>query len=249
MDRSRIRLLMLTLAVAVLPAALVSGCGGTSDESSASSDGGGGNLTLVAYSTPEEAYKELIPAFNKTREGKGVGFDQSYASSGEQSRARRGRAAGRRRGVLARAGHDAPGRGRARRRELEPERVRRLRDRVGRGVHGPQGQSEEHPDLGRPDQGGRRGARAEPVHLRRREVEHHGRLRRAARAGQVAPGGQGLHRAALRARVRARQERPRVAADVLEREGRRAARLRERGDPRAAAGRGARLHRPRRRRS
>jgi sulfate/thiosulfate transport system substrate-binding protein len=87
MDRGRIRLLILTLAVAVLPAALVAGCGGTSAESSASSDGGGGNLTLVAYSTPEEAYRELIPAFNETREGRGVSFDQSYASSGEQSRA------------------------------------------------------------------------------------------------------------------------------------------------------------------
>ena len=87
MHRIRIRLLTLTLAIAVLPAALATGCGGTSDESSASSDGGGGNLTLVAYSTPEEAYRELIPAFNKTSEGKGVGFDQSYAASGEQSRA------------------------------------------------------------------------------------------------------------------------------------------------------------------
>ena len=88
MDRSRIRLLTLTLAIAALPAALVAGCGGTSAESSASGDGGGGGkLTLVAYSTPEEAYRELIPAFNKTSEGKGVGFDQSYAASGEQSRA------------------------------------------------------------------------------------------------------------------------------------------------------------------
>jgi sulfate/thiosulfate transport system substrate-binding protein len=87
MDRIRIRLLTLTLAIGVLPAALAAGCGGTSDESSASSDGGGGNLTLVAYSTPEEAYRELIPAFNKTSQGKGVGFDQSYAASGEQSRA------------------------------------------------------------------------------------------------------------------------------------------------------------------
>jgi sulfate/thiosulfate-binding protein len=87
MSRIRIRLLMLTVAIAVLPAALAAGCGGTSDESSASGDGGGGNLTLVAYSTPEEAYRELIPAFNKTSEGNGVGFDQSYASSGEQSRA------------------------------------------------------------------------------------------------------------------------------------------------------------------
>jgi sulfate/thiosulfate-binding protein len=86
MDRVRIRLLLLTLAVAALPAALMAGCGGTSDESSASSDGGG-KLTLVAYSTPEEAYRELIPAFNKTPAGKGVGFEQSYAASGEQSRA------------------------------------------------------------------------------------------------------------------------------------------------------------------
>jgi sulfate/thiosulfate transport system substrate-binding protein len=87
MDRIRIRLLTLTLAIAVLPAVVVAGCGGTSDESSASSGGGGGKLTLVAYSTPEEAYRDLIPAFNKTSAGKGVGFDQSYASSGEQSRA------------------------------------------------------------------------------------------------------------------------------------------------------------------
>ncbi|HEY7453912.1 MAG TPA: sulfate ABC transporter substrate-binding protein [Thermoleophilaceae bacterium] len=75
----------LTLVVLLLAAA---GCGG---QSSASEDGGGdgsgGKLTLVAYSTPEEAYKELIPAFNKTPEGKGVGFSQSYAASGEQSRA------------------------------------------------------------------------------------------------------------------------------------------------------------------
>jgi ABC-type sulfate transport system substrate-binding protein len=68
---------------------LASGCGGTSSDSEASSggDGSGGKLTLVAYSTPEEAYKELIPAFNKTPEGKGVSFSQSYAASGEQSRA------------------------------------------------------------------------------------------------------------------------------------------------------------------
>jgi sulfate transport system substrate-binding protein len=65
-------------------------CGGTSGASS----GGGGSegsgstkLTLVAYSTPEEAYKELIPAFDKTPQGKGVSFDTSYAASGEQSRA------------------------------------------------------------------------------------------------------------------------------------------------------------------
>jgi len=74
--------------LALIALALVaSGCGGSSDASSGGGDGSGGKLTLVAYSTPEEAYKELIPAFNKTPEGKGVSFSQSYASSGEQSRA------------------------------------------------------------------------------------------------------------------------------------------------------------------
>jgi sulfate/thiosulfate transport system substrate-binding protein len=67
---------------------VASGCGGQSDASSGGGgDGSGGKLTLVAYSTPEEAYKELIPAFNETPEGKGVSFSQSYAASGEQSRA------------------------------------------------------------------------------------------------------------------------------------------------------------------
>jgi sulfate/thiosulfate transport system substrate-binding protein len=85
--RARLLALALLLVAASLGAAAVAGCGGTSSESSASSDGSGGNLTLVAYSTPEEAYRALIPAFNETSEGKGVSFEQSYASSGEQSRA------------------------------------------------------------------------------------------------------------------------------------------------------------------
>jgi sulfate/thiosulfate transport system substrate-binding protein len=67
---------------------VASGCGGQSSASGdTGGDGSGGELTLVAYSTPEEAYKELIPAFNKTSDGRGVSFSQSYASSGEQSRA------------------------------------------------------------------------------------------------------------------------------------------------------------------
>lgn len=44
-------------------------------------------LTLVAYSTPREAYEEIIPLFQATPDGAGVTFDTSYASSGEQSRA------------------------------------------------------------------------------------------------------------------------------------------------------------------
>jgi sulfate/thiosulfate transport system substrate-binding protein len=77
-----------TLSLGLVALLLVaSGCGGSSTEASSGGDGSGGKVTLVAYSTPEEAYKELIPAFNKTSGGKGVSFSQSYAASGEQSRA------------------------------------------------------------------------------------------------------------------------------------------------------------------
>jgi sulfate transport system substrate-binding protein len=44
-------------------------------------------LALVAYSTPREAYAQLISAFQKTPAGKDVSFSQSYGASGEQSRA------------------------------------------------------------------------------------------------------------------------------------------------------------------
>src|SRR5215211_1369247 len=46
-----------------------------------------GTLTPVAYSTPREAYGKLIPAFQETKAGRGVGFEQSYGGSGEQARA------------------------------------------------------------------------------------------------------------------------------------------------------------------
>jgi sulfate/thiosulfate transport system substrate-binding protein len=65
-------------------AGLAAGCGG---QSGASEGDSSKKLTLVAYSTPKEAYAEIIPAFAKTAQGKGVSFDQSYGSSGEQARA------------------------------------------------------------------------------------------------------------------------------------------------------------------
>lgn len=46
-----------------------------------------GHLTLVAYSTPREAYQAIIGAFQRTPQGSGVTFDQSYGASGDQSRA------------------------------------------------------------------------------------------------------------------------------------------------------------------
>jgi sulfate/thiosulfate transport system substrate-binding protein len=65
-------------------AAVVAGCGGGDGDGGS---GGDAKLTLVAYSTPREVYEDLIPAFEKTDAGNGVSFEQSYAASGEQSRA------------------------------------------------------------------------------------------------------------------------------------------------------------------
>jgi sulfate/thiosulfate transport system substrate-binding protein len=62
-------------------ALLLTGCGGSGGS------GGGDKLTLVAYSTPREAYEQLIPAFQNTDAGKGITFSQSYGASGDQSRA------------------------------------------------------------------------------------------------------------------------------------------------------------------
>ncbi len=45
------------------------------------------SLNLVAYSTPREAYAKLIPMFQKTGDGDGVSFTQSYGASGDQARA------------------------------------------------------------------------------------------------------------------------------------------------------------------
>jgi sulfate/thiosulfate transport system substrate-binding protein len=44
-------------------------------------------LSLVAYSTPQAAYEEIISAFNATPQGKNITFTQSYGASGDQSRA------------------------------------------------------------------------------------------------------------------------------------------------------------------
>lgn len=71
-------------ALVVLVLALTfAACGGP-DEGGAS---GARKLGLVAYSTPKEAYGEIIPAFTKTPAGTGVSFTQSYGNSGDQARA------------------------------------------------------------------------------------------------------------------------------------------------------------------
>jgi sulfate/thiosulfate transport system substrate-binding protein len=85
MIRFRLPLALLTVALMSLTA-----CGGASDSSSdsgSSGSKGSKQLSLVAYSTPQVVYDEIIPAFQKTGGGEGVGFKSSFGASGEQSRA------------------------------------------------------------------------------------------------------------------------------------------------------------------
>lgn len=73
------------LSSVALAAALATGlaaCGSGGGDPSSSK-----KLDIVAYSTPAKAYAKLIPAFQKSAQGKGVTFGQSYGPSGSQSRA------------------------------------------------------------------------------------------------------------------------------------------------------------------
>ena len=87
----------LTAALTLLGALIVTGCGGgSSSTSSGSTSGGetsggssgGAKLSVVGYSTPESVYAEALePAVEKTAEGKGGSFSNSFGASGDQSRA------------------------------------------------------------------------------------------------------------------------------------------------------------------
>jgi sulfate/thiosulfate-binding protein len=82
-------LVLLAIAVAAV-VAIAAGCGGDDDSSAAgtsSSGGGGGTVTIVGYSVAREVYADVISAFKATPEGAGVDFKESYAASGQQSRA------------------------------------------------------------------------------------------------------------------------------------------------------------------
>lgn len=85
----------LILVTTMMLLAILAGCGGSAnDEASADSSSPSGSeksdpvsLTLVAYSTPREAYDAIIPAFRQTDAGKAIDVKTSFGSSGEQSRA------------------------------------------------------------------------------------------------------------------------------------------------------------------
>lgn len=75
----------------LLVALLATACGGgTTATSQAPAEAGEVKLTLGAYTTPREAYGEIIPLFQKywkDKTGQTVTFEESYQGSGAQSRA------------------------------------------------------------------------------------------------------------------------------------------------------------------
>jgi sulfate/thiosulfate-binding protein len=73
--RRRLPVLLALLAVA----GVLAGCG--------AARAGEANLLLAAYSTPREAYEEIMEEFRGTDEGRDVTFDMSFGASGEVSRA------------------------------------------------------------------------------------------------------------------------------------------------------------------
>jgi len=92
------------LGVALVAVVGVTGCGSDDTPSAAASTAGttgagttasgatatelpAAELSLVAYSTPQAAYEQIIKAFNATTQGKNITFTQSYGASGDQSRA------------------------------------------------------------------------------------------------------------------------------------------------------------------
>ena len=73
--------------VAAALALVTVGAGACGDSSGSANGATSKKINLVAYSTPEASYKELIPAFAKTSAGDGSEFTQSYGASGDQSKA------------------------------------------------------------------------------------------------------------------------------------------------------------------
>ena len=135
-----------------------------------SSGGSGSSVALVAYSTPREAYAELIPSFQSDRGRRRRTVRRVLRLFRRAVPRRRGRLAGGRCRLLARARHDAL---------VEAGLVAEdwneneydgfvtksvvvfvIREGIPRTSR-----------LGRPDPARRRGDRAEPVHLRRRQVD------------------------------------------------------------------------------
>lgn len=71
------------LAVSLLGALALSACSSAGGSEASDED----TIHIVGFAVPEAANKNIATEFNKTDEGKDVGFQTSYGASGDQSRA------------------------------------------------------------------------------------------------------------------------------------------------------------------
>jgi sulfate/thiosulfate transport system substrate-binding protein len=81
------RRLLVWVGLLILTTILIAGCAGPAAQGRA---GNTVKLTLAAYTTPREAYREIIPLFQahwREQTGQNVTFEESYLGSGAQSRA------------------------------------------------------------------------------------------------------------------------------------------------------------------
>ena len=203
-------------------------------------------LSLVAYSTPQVVYDEVIPRSRRPRPATASTFKESFGASGDQSRAVE---AGLPADVvtfslapdmdrLVKAGLVADDWANTPTKGFVSNSVVSLIVRKGnpKNIH-------TWDDLLKP---GVKVLTPEPVHVGRGEVEHHGRLRRQERRRRERAGGPRLPAPAdHQARRRPGQVRPRGAAELHQRHRRRPHLLRERGDHGPEEGPEGRLRHPR----
>ena len=202
----RTRILAGAAALGLSAAALAATAGAVSATTSRSADT---ELSLVAYSTPREAYAKLIPSVPEDG-GRRRRRLQAVVRLLRRPDARgQGRSGRRHRRAIARSRRRRARRRRERRRDLEEAVVQRDGHELARRLRRPRRQPEEDQELERPAPPGRRRHDAEPVHVGRRPLERHGGLRGLAEGRQDRQAGAGEPAQALPERRRPGQERPR----------------------------------------
>ncbi len=189
MNKRKNLMLILTTVLAALAAA-----------AGATASSKGTSLSLIAYSTPKPVLAKIIQAWQKTPDGSGVSFTQSYGPSTNAGEGGRRRPARRPRLPLDGRRRQPARRCRPRQLELEPPELRRDRGQHRRRLRGARRQPEAHQGLGRPREAGRSGRDTEPVQLRVGEVEHPRRLRCGAAPRQDRQAGDCVRAEALLAR-------------------------------------------------
>ena len=179
----------------------------------------GTSLSLVAYSTPARGVREADPDVPEdARRGRRL-LHAVVRRLGRPGAGGEGRSEGGHRRPLARSG-----RGRARQRgprrlEVEEAVLQGHGHGLARRLRRPRRQPEEDQDLERPAAARRRGHHAEPVHVGRRPLERHGRVRSLEEGGQDRQAGAGQPAEAVQERRRAGHERAERAEHVPERQG------------------------------